>query len=180
MIKFPDSHVPEYIKEIRNSRSCFLGNSQRYINMFKEFDEMKNSHSDEELYAIYMCDIIRMLVDIYHSSSAPVQKDAPAVIKFLLDYINDNIEKKITLDALSEASNFSKSYICNSFKLYMKTPIIQYVRTKKILAAHQLIESGSKPYQVAKQFGFDDYSTFYRSYVSIIGSAPSNNDYKII
>ena len=107
---------------------------------------MKNSHSNEELYAIYMCDIIRMLVDIYHSSSTPVQKDVPAVIKFLLDYINENIEKKITLDTLSEASNFSKSYICNSFKFYMKTPLIQYVRTKKILAAHQLIENGSKPW----------------------------------
>ena len=57
----------------------------------------------------------------------------------------------------------------------MKAPIIQYVRTKKILAAHQMIENGAKPYQVAKKYGFDDYSTFYRSYVSIIGAAPANN-----
>lgn len=178
VFKFPDSHVPEYIKRIRDSRSCFLGNAQRYINVFKEFDEMKKSYSNDELYAIYMCDIIRMLVDIYHSSSTPIQKGAPAVIKFLLDYINENIEKKITLDSLSKASNFSKSYISNAFKFYMKTPIIQYVRTKKILAAHKMIENGSKPYQVAKDFGFDDYSTFYRSYVSIIGFAPTNNNYK--
>ena len=29
VFKFPDSHVPEYIKAIRDSRSCFLSNSQR-------------------------------------------------------------------------------------------------------------------------------------------------------
>ena len=38
-----------------------------------------------------------------------------------------------------------------------------------------MIENGAKPYQVAKKYGFDDYSTFYRSYVSIIGVAPANN-----
>jgi methylphosphotriester-DNA--protein-cysteine methyltransferase len=62
----------------------------------------------------------------------------------------------------------------------MKAPIIQYVRTKKILAAHKMIEGGSKPYQVAKELGFDDYSTFYRCYVSIIGSAPANSNSKKI
>ena len=178
VLKFPDYYVPQYIKSIRDSCSCFLGNAPQYINMFKEFDEMRKSYSNDELYTAYMCDTIRMLVEIYHNSSSPIQKEAPDVIRFLLDYINENLDKKITLDSLSKASNFSKSYISNSFKFYMKAPIIQYVRTKKILAAHKMIESGSKPYQVAKELGFDDYSTFYRSYISIIGVAPANNSSK--
>lgn len=180
VLKFPDYYVPQYIKSIRDSRSCFLGNEPTYLNVFKKFDEIKISYSKDEIYTICMCDIIRMLVEIYHSSSTTIQKEAPAIIKFLLDYINDNLDKKITLDTLSKASNFSKSYISNEFKLYMKTPIIQYVRKKKILAAHKMIETGSRPYQVAKQFGFDDYSTFYRSYVNIIGYAPADNSTKIL
>ena len=43
-----------------------------------------------------------------------------------------------------------------------------------------MIENGSKPYQVAKEFGFHDYSTFYRSYVSIMGYAPADNAYNNI
>ncbi len=179
VLKFPDSYIPEYIKSARNNCSCFLGNAPHYMNTFKKFDEIKKSHTNDELYAICMCDTIRMLVDIYHTSVPPIQEqeEIPALIKFLLDYINDNLDKKITLDSLSEASNFSKSYISNAFKLHMKAPIIQYVRTKKILAAHQMIENGSRPYQVAKNFGFNDYSTFYRSYVSIMGYAPADNIY---
>ena len=180
VLKFPSSYIPGYIKTIRASCSCFLGNAPQYMNMFIKFDEMKESYSNDELYSIYMCDTIRMLVEIYHASSHPVQnqEEIPAIIKFLLEYINDNLDKKITLDSLSKASNFSKSYISNSFKFYMKTSIMQYVRTKKILAAHKMIENGDKPYQVAKKLGFDDYSTFYRSYLSIIGYAPSNNNPK--
>ena len=182
VLKFPDSYVPEYMKAVRKRCSCFLGNVPHYMSMFKKFEEMKKSHTNDELYTIYMCDTIRMLVDVFHTSSHPIQKqeEVPAVIRFLLDYINDNLDKKITLDSLSEASNFSKSYISNAFKLHMKAPIIQYVRTKKILAAHKMIENGSKPYQVAKDFGFHDYSTFYRSYVSIMGYAPADNAYNNI
>lgn len=179
VLKFPDSYIPGYIKSARENCSCFLGNAPQYKNMFKKFDEIKESYTDDELYALYMCDTISMLVDVFHTSSHQVQKqeEVPALIRFLLDYINDNLDKKITLDSLSKASNFSKSYISNAFKLHMKASIIQYVRTKKILAAHKMIENGSKPYQVAKHFGFHDYSTFYRSYVSIIGYAPAENSY---
>ena len=173
VLKFPDSFVPQYIKEIRDFHSSFLKNSQQYVELFERLDEMSSSYSDEELYSLYVCELVRLLVDLYHGSSHPVHKEAPAVIKLLLEYINENLDKRITLDSLSKATNFSKSYISNSFKLYMKTPIIQYVRTKKILMAHKMIEGGAKPYQVAKDLGFDDYSTFYRSYVSIMGFAPS-------
>lgn len=177
VLKFPDYYIPEYIKTIRDSCSCFLGNFPRHLDTFIKFDNMKESYSNDELYAIYMCDTIRMLVEIYHLSSPPVQnqEEIPSVIRFLVEYINNNLDKKITLDSLSKASNFSKSYISNAFKFYMKTSIMQYVRTKKILAAHKLIEKGDKPYQVAKKLGFDDYSTFYRSYVNVIGFAPSNS-----
>ena len=177
VLKFPDSYIPEYIKDVRKHRSCFIGNEPKYLNIFNRLDKIKGSYNNDELYAICLCDTIRILVEIYHSSTPPTQsqEEVPEVIRFLIDYINNNLDKKITLDLLSEVSNFSKSYICNSFKLYMKAPIIQYVRTKKILAAHQMIENGAKPYQVAKKYGFDDYSTFYRSYVSIIGVAPANN-----
>lgn len=180
VIKFPDYYVPQHIKKIRDYHPSFLRSKQQYVYMFKEFDEMRKAYSNDEIYTICMCNVIRLLVEIYHSSTTPLQKEVPAIIKLLIDYINDNLDKKITLESLSRASNFSKSYISNEFKLYMKTPIIQYVRNKKILAAHKMIEDGSRPYQVAKQFGFDDYSTFYRSYVSIIGHPPADSSFKTL
>ena len=176
VLKFPDEYVPDYIKERREYSSCFLGNANRHFDVFKEFDELRKSYSNEELYAIYTCATVRLLVELYHNTLSPIQKEAPKIVGLLISYINENLDKKITLDSLNKVFNFSKSYISNEFKLYMKTPIIQYVRTKKILAAHKMIESGAKAGQAAEKFGFEDYSTFYRSYLKIMGFAPTDHD----
>ena len=58
----------------------------------------------------------------------------------------------------------------------MKIPVMQYVRYKKIIAAHQMILAGAKKSVVAELLDFNDYSTFYRSYVKIIGHAPTDRN----
>ena len=143
------------------------------------------------MHTVTLCDMISLTSSPSNNGRINITSDVSGLengennliyksaVKYIRKFnINDNLDKKITLDSLSKASNFSKSYICNEFKLHMKTPIIQYVRKKKILAAHKMIEAGSRPYQVAKQFGFDDYSTFYRSYLSIIGHPPGDQNFK--
>ena len=173
VLKFPDSYVPAYIKEKRNASSCFLGNAHRYFDVFKNFDELRKTYDVEELYSRYLCETILLLIKLYHTP-APLQKESPALIHSLINYINENIHKKITMDVLNKEFNFSKSYLSNEFKKHMKAPIMQYIRTKKILAAHKMICDGMKTGQVATYFGFDDYSTFYRSYIKIMGFAPTD------
>ena len=104
------------------------------------------------------------------------------LLNFLIDkrtnrevkHIDENIREPITLDSLAENFNFSKSYISNEFRKAMKIPIMQYVRAKKIIAAHRLILNGEKKRVVAEMFSFDDYSTFYRSYVKVMGFSPTD------
>lgn len=175
VLKFPDEYVPEYIKQKRETSSCFLGNAHRYFDVFKNFDELKKDYSEEELYTTYLCETINLLVKLYHTPS-PIQKKAPELVTALINYINENLDHKITLDTLNKTFNFSKSYISNEFKTYMKTPIMQYIRTKKILAGHRMITNDAKTGQVAAYFGFSDYSTFYRSYVKIMGFAPTDRE----
>ena len=58
----------------------------------------------------------------------------------------------------------------------MKVPIGQYIRNKKIMIAYSLIQKGLKPTQVAENIGFLDYSTFYRTYVKVVGASPSDQE----
>lgn len=175
VLKFPDKFLPDYIKEKQEVVSCFLGSAKRHFDVFHAFDEFRTSYSDEELYTLYMCETIRLLVDLYHEPS-PIIKEAPPIVNELIYYINNHLDQKITLETLNKEFNFSKSYISNEFKMYMKSPIMQYIRTKKILAAHKMIKSGMKTGQVAEYFAFSDYSTFYRSYLKIMGFAPTDQD----
>ena len=55
----------------------------------------------------------------------------------------------------------------------MKVSIISYIRGKKVMAAHALIQNGMKPNEAATAMGFTEYSTFYRDYRQLLGGSPS-------
>ena len=45
---------------------------------------------------------------------------------------------------------------------------MKYIRTKKIIAVRQMILGGAKKTEAAELFGFENYSTFYRTCKSIV------------
>lgn len=71
---------------------------------------------------------------------------------------------------LTEQFHYSKSFIYAEFSKYMKIPLMKYIRLKKIIAVRQLILGGAKKTEAAEQFGFENYSTFYRTCKSLIPS----------
>lgn len=52
---------------------------------------------------------------------------------------------------------------------------MQYVRNKKVLYAQNLIKSGIRPTKAYTMAGFEDYTTFYRSYKLFFGHSPGDN-----
>ena len=54
----------------------------------------------------------------------------------------------------------------------MKISIMKYVKTKKLIAAHNDILSGLKKNEVAEMYSFDNYSTFYRLYIKTFHTSP--------
>ena len=110
------------------------------------------------------------------TSSSPIRQNETT--NKIINFIDENIHNNITLDILAKEFNFSKSYISSEFKKHIKTPIIQYIRAKKIIAAHEMILNGVKKTVVAELFGYENYSTFYREYMKIIGCSPSGKNKK--
>ena len=50
--------------------------------------------------------------------------------------------------------------------------IMEYVRNKKVIRAHERIKKGEKPTEIYAECGFQTYSSFYRAFVSYFGFAP--------
>ena len=138
-------------------------------NVFSRFDFYNDfgDYSEDELKAVFVADVIKLLIALSKAPSAAPNR-INAVIADIITYIDENIHTNLSLDELSELFHFSKSYLSNEFKRAMKISIMQYVRMKKIIAAHQLILQGEKKSRVAEQFGFDNYSTFYRQYMKLL------------
>lgn len=95
-----------------------------------------------------------------------------AVVEKTLDFINASLKRISRLEDISEALFFSKAYIRAVFKKEMGIGIMEYVRNKKVVRAHERISRGEKPTEIYTDCGFSTYSSFYRAYVAYFGFPP--------
>jgi len=92
----------------------------------------------------------------------------------IINWINMHLNSINSIDDISNALFFSKSYIMHLFKSELQIGVMQYIRNKKILLAHMEISKGRKPTDVYQECGFSNYPTFYRAYCSYFGFSPKH------
>ena len=95
-----------------------------------------------------------------------------AVVEKTLDFINASLSSIESLDDIAQALFFSKAYVRAVFKKEMGIGIMEYVRNKKVIRAHQRISEGEKPTEIYTECGFSTYSSFYRAYIAYFGYPP--------
>ena len=97
----------------------------------------------------------------------------------VIRYLNQNMDRDITLDMLAQRFFVSKYYLCRAFKKHNGISIHGYINRKRVMYAKQLIEAGETASGAAYRVGFGDYSAFYRAYVKLMGRAPTQQEEKI-
>ena len=91
----------------------------------------------------------------------------------VIRYLNEHINKDVSLDKLAKRFFVSKYYLCRAFKKHNGISVHGYINQKRVMYAKQLIENGQTASGAAYQVGFGDYSAFYRAYVKIVGKSPT-------
>lgn len=176
VLKFPATVLPEFmLKKIENLKFC--GIIPKIQELFEELDYIYANFDDEERNLLMYTALFRIIIRVY-KSEMPVfdeQIHHNAIIAEIINYINKNIKRPIALADICQDLHFSKSYISSEFSKEMKTPVMTYIKHKKIIAAHrQITEGKTRLINVAEEFGFSEYSTFYRNYKKIIGYPPQD------
>jgi AraC-like DNA-binding protein len=120
--------------------------------------------------------VISLLTGVYqiyrrHQTPAAPRDER---IQALLEYLNGNLQKNITLDDLARRFHISKNHLNVVFRREMGTTVKQYIRIKRLVHARQGIQQGAAAEDAAYMAGFNDYSNFYRAYRSFFGLNPSN------
>lgn len=174
ILQFPNSMIPSFLVQKMYNANPFYGSHKELQTLFSQLDSYCENFTDEELYVIFLCDLIKILI-IINKDHTDMGGQHNGMIAPIIKYIDENIQSKITIESLSKEFNYSKSYLSNTFKKAMNVPLMQYVRTKKIIAAHNMLLAGGKKGEIAELFGFKDYSTFYRAYVNVMGFPPSGH-----
>ena len=89
--------------------------------------------------------------------------DNREIIQNSLDYIEENLKAEITAKDLADLSGFSMFYYYRIFQSIVGMPVMQYILHRKLLNAIYDISCGNKKIEVALEYGFGTYASFYKA-----------------
>ncbi|MBP3655205.1 MAG: helix-turn-helix domain-containing protein [Clostridia bacterium] len=158
-------------------RCCIRLGEQAVTSLVPMADEIIEAARDTSPLAILgnRCRMILFLIHLLglmEKSVASTAADSSSRMSDLLRYINQNAAKPLPLDHLAEVFGSSKYTLLHDFKAHTGMTIHQYLLTRRVMFAQQLIVDGVKPRQAAVQSGFTDYTSFYRAFKSRTGKSP--------
>lgn len=178
--------APELLKENLNSR-FLLPFTDRPLGIFnhyraEEFDSEYVHKCFQRMFAVkdsgrtrtvsYLLPILQEVYDVWRTRGNP-QENAPVSLPArIIAYINQHLAELQSPQQLSEVFFMSQSQLYRVFREYTGSSIWDYVRAKRLVAARELIQNGTSPGKAAAEYGYSDYSTFYRSYLRQFGRSP--------
>ena len=90
-------------------------------------------------------------------------------------YMLAHMDKKITINEISEKMHVSKTQLKNSFRNYYGESVYKYIRSRKMkLAADQLAEGQFSVMEIAGMFGYENCSKFAAAFRGEYGVSPSS------
>lgn len=97
----------------------------------------------------------------------------------LMQYIDDNFAEPLTLDFISSHVGFSKYHFIRLFKEYTGSTFYDYLTNKRIQHAQYLLSSDMGITDIAFSCGFNNQTSFCRSFKNIVGCPPTEYRQKL-
>ncbi len=92
----------------------------------------------------------------------------------LIEYVENNFEKKHTLDSLSKKFGLNANYICNLFSKHYLITLTRFITRLRMKHAIGLMLQSDKSYkEIALSCGYTDYYYFCKVFKDYYGDSPS-------
>ena len=131
-----------------------------------------NEILNKALFMQFMVHINRLFLENKHTlenKSIHFDKTIDKVITF----IENNLDQRLNIDSIASECYISKYYLMRKFKSAMGVSIHNYIINKRLILARTLILEGHALGEVSIKCGFNDYSTFVRSFKKFYNISPS-------
>ncbi|MBQ4527352.1 MAG: helix-turn-helix transcriptional regulator [Clostridia bacterium] len=154
-------------------------NSDFFLSLFEKFDLYCRSFEGEELSKIISHLVEEVFFNIVHISKNPdnnirtMTVAANPILDSVTEYIEKHIAENFTVESMCNELYISKSYLLKLFNSHIQIPPKQYIVSRRMIHAQNLLRLGNKPTEVLSLCGFTDYSAFYRNYKTFFGYSPS-------
>ena len=93
-------------------------------------------------------------------------------IKDIIEYINNHLTEKISLEDIANHFYLTRQYLCRLFKQSTGFTVNKYISYKRIVLVRELHLGGMPLSLACEKAGFGDYSAFYRAYYKIMNAPP--------
>ena len=90
----------------------------------------------------------------------------------IIEYLNNNINKEITIDELSMQFYFNKTYIMKRFKKELKISIHEYINTIRIYNSLAYFRDDNYILSIAFKNGFNSLEYFSEIFKKVMGVSP--------
>jgi AraC-like DNA-binding protein len=94
-------------------------------------------------------------------------------IQLVIDFMNANLHRKLSLKELADAGNLSPSNLSRLFKVQTKLSPVQYLIRLRMEKARELLATSLLSKQIMALVGYDTKSNFVRHFKIYFGLAPS-------
>lgn len=120
-------------------------------------------------------DIIFLLKQDTPTLQTEVQGFSHSLSPEIMNYVNQNIKLPLTVHDIAQHFFLSDSSVAHIFKSDFGISIKKYLTEKRLNEIHMRLQRGEKPQALSEEFGFANYSTFYRSYCKHFDAPPSKS-----
>lgn len=176
VIGFPESKIPEGLRGFaENAKEIYaIPRDSAIDRFFGEWASAEKDFSRGELEILLDSAVARLLLYLKHlpneTSPEPIRMNT--ALENILRYIDEHLSDELTAETLSAKFFVSSSWITHAIKQTLGISLMNYIGKKRILYAETLLAEGMTPTEVAKECGYDTYTTFYRQYKKHTGRAP--------
>jgi len=140
--------------------------------------ELQSRDSKDGLYVDTLSQMIAVHLARLHSTNArPARTTAPAIANWkmrrLKEYIQNNLDQDLSLDALAAEVTISPLYLSHAFKAAFGRSPHQYVLERRIERAKELLRNGDLPVaEIALATGFSSQSHLSSWFSRSVGMSP--------
>ncbi len=148
---------------------------KKICELAKELEEKQIGYKTQARYNLFsvFVSLVRDYDYIDDSVSYTGYKNSVAAVSQALRFIDENIEKPLTLEEIAKEAAMIPTYFSTVFKQINGISPWKYITIKRVEKAIELIKTTDMTkLDIAMQCGFTSSSNFYKAFTSVTGKRP--------